>query len=103
MTYGRSPIPQQADITIIGHNRRAARVSEERTMFAAKQAQLSRRPVCRRVENVCMDWLIECPICSKPMQASQLAPGPSGAPELQTFKCDSCSVAITSETVLSRY
>jgi len=72
-------------------------------MFAAKQAQRASRPVGRRVDSICVDWLAECPVCSKPMQASRIAAEWSGAAGLQTFKCDRCSVAITSETVLNRY
>jgi len=72
-------------------------------MFAAKQAQQAGRPAGRRVDAVCIDWLAECPACSKPMQVARSAAESSGAVELQTFKCDRCSVAITSETVLNRY
>ena len=72
-------------------------------MFAAKQTQLPGRPPCRRVDRVCIDWLAECPVCSKPMQVLQIAPEAGGAAETQTFKCDWCSLAITSETVLDRY
>jgi hypothetical protein len=46
------------------------------------------------------DRLTACPSCGAPMHFLRTVPPMSGLPEMQTFECSPCRLAVTAEQVL---
>jgi hypothetical protein len=46
------------------------------------------------------DYLTACPSCGAPMRFLRTVPPLDGLPELQTFECKPCGLAVTAEQVL---
>jgi hypothetical protein len=46
------------------------------------------------------DYLTACPSCGAPMRFLRTVPPLDGLPELQTFACKPCGLAVTAEQVL---
>jgi hypothetical protein len=55
-----------------------------------------------RVNNVCTDWLAECPRCGEPLKFVRKVPQMGDLSDLQTFECLACRLSITSEAVLDQ-
>jgi hypothetical protein len=52
------------------------------------------------MDHVDTDRLAACPSCGAPMRFSRTVPAISGLPEMQTFECRPCRLAVTAEQVL---
>jgi len=52
------------------------------------------------VDHAETDCLTACPGCGAPMRFLRTVPPLNGLPELQTFQCKPCGLAVTAEQVL---
>jgi hypothetical protein len=52
------------------------------------------------MHNVETDCLTACPSCGAPMRLLRTVTSLSGLPEMQTFECRPCRLAVTAEQVL---
>jgi hypothetical protein len=52
------------------------------------------------MDNINTDQLAICPSCGAPMHLSRIVPPIGDLPEMQTFECRPCQLAITAEQVL---
>jgi transposase-like protein len=52
------------------------------------------------VDHAATDCLTACPSCGAPMRFLRTVPRLRGLPELQTFECRPCGLAVTAEQVL---
>jgi hypothetical protein len=52
------------------------------------------------VDKINTDQLAICPSCGAAMHFSRIVPSIDGLPEMQTFECRPCQLAITAEQVL---
>jgi hypothetical protein len=52
------------------------------------------------MNNINTDQFAICPSCGAAMHFSRIVPSIGGLPEMQTFECRPCQLAITAEQVL---
>jgi hypothetical protein len=52
------------------------------------------------MDKITTDQLAICPSCGAAMHFSRIVPSIDGLPEMQTFECRPCQLAITAEQVL---
>jgi hypothetical protein len=52
------------------------------------------------MDHVETDRLAACPSCGAPMRFLRTVPAIGGLPEMQTFECRPCRLAVTAEQVL---
>jgi hypothetical protein len=52
------------------------------------------------MDKITTDQLAICPSCGAAMNFSRTVPSIAGLPEMQTFECRPCQLAITAEQVL---
>jgi hypothetical protein len=52
------------------------------------------------MDNVKTDKFAICPGCGAAMRFSRIVPSIGGLPEMQTFECKPCHLAVTAEQVL---
>jgi transposase-like protein len=52
------------------------------------------------MDKINTDQLAICPSCGAAMNFSRIVPSVDGLPEMQTFECRPCQLAITAEQVL---
>ncbi len=60
---------------------------------------------CRRgsvmnIDTISADWLLTCPCCGQIMRFARAVPKVGDLPEMQTFECRLCRLAVTAEQVL---
>ncbi len=52
------------------------------------------------VDTISTDQFLACPCCGKPMRFARPVPKIDSLPEMQTFECRLCRLAVTAEQVL---
>ncbi len=52
------------------------------------------------IDTVSTDRLVTCPSCGGLMRFSRRVPSFSGLPEMLTFECRACQLAVTAEQIL---
>jgi hypothetical protein len=53
-----------------------------------------------RIDTISTDRLLMCPCCGEPMRFARTVPKVGELPEMQTFECRLCRLAVTAEQVL---
>ena len=52
------------------------------------------------IDTISTDRLLTCPCCGQSMRFARTVPTVGGLPEMQTFECKPCRLAVTAEQVL---
>jgi hypothetical protein len=52
------------------------------------------------IETISTDRLVTCPCCGELMRFARTVPKVSDLPEMQTFECRPCRLAVTAEQVV---
>ncbi len=52
------------------------------------------------IDTISTDQLVTCPSCGALMRLLRIVPSFSGLPEMQTFECVPCQLAVTAEQIL---
>jgi hypothetical protein len=53
------------------------------------------------IDTISTDQLVTCPSCGEPMRFARTVPKVGDLPEMQTFECRLCRLAVTAEQVRS--
>ena len=51
------------------------------------------------IDTISTDQLVTCPSCGEPMRFARTVPKVGELPEMQTFECRLCRLAVTTEQV----
>jgi hypothetical protein len=58
-----------------------------------------RQELSVRIDTISTNRLVTCPSCGEPMRFTRTVPKVGNLPEMQTFECRLCRLAVTAEQV----